>query len=145
MSDQTPEQIEKSFSDLDHTQGIRRRILDKIADKAIENEDPEMIELTLKTSADMDKVSLGRLKINEKSKANETKQNEAEALAKYLVTLSDRRTSDGRPEPQWSDVPNQALPANRRPKYDDSVRDASSGSENTAEFTARIEAETKTS
>lgn len=143
MAALTPEKVEQSFQDLDYTQGIRRRIVDGIADAAISDKDPEMLRTTMQALDGMDKVSLGRLKINEKSKENETKQNEAEALAKYLVTLSDRRTNDGQPERQYSDVPDQVLPANRRPKYDESVRDATAGSENTSEFTARIESETK--
>jgi hypothetical protein len=143
VSGQTPEAIEQSFQDLDYTQGIRRQIVAGIASKAIANEDPEMLDKTMKALDGMDKQSLGKLKINEKAKENETKAGEAEALAKYLVTLSDRRAGSGKPEMQDSDIPGRKLPDARRPNYDPSIRDATAGTENTAEFTARIEGSQK--
>jgi hypothetical protein len=139
MAEQTPDEIRKSFQDLDYTQDKRRKIADAITDKAIENQDTEMLGLAMKALDGMDKQSLGKLKINEKSKENESRANEAEALSNYLVTLSDRRTARGKPEPTHSDVPGKKLPEDRRPAYDASIRDASAGNENTAEFTSRVE------
>lgn len=139
MADQTPEQLEEAFRDLDFTQGIRRRIVNGIADKAIGDSDPEMLDKTMKALDGMDKQSLGKLKLNEKAKENATAAAETEALSSYLVALSNKRATQGTPEPTHSDVPQQKLPESRRPNYDPSIRDKVAGSENTAEFTARIE------
>jgi hypothetical protein len=135
----TPEKIEESFQDLDFTQGIRRRIVDGIASKAIEDKDPEMLRTTMQALDGMDKVSMGRLKLNEKAKENETRQDEAAAMAQYLVTLSDRRQKEGKPEVGHNETANRRLPESNRPTYDPSVRDSAAGSENTSEFTERVE------
>lgn len=136
----TPEQIEEQFAALDFTQGKRRQFVDKTFDKALNNEDPEMLTLNFKVMADSDKVSLGRLKINEKEKENQTRADESDAMAKYLVSLSERRQAGGLPEATGhSNVIGSKLPAEHRPTYDPSVRDAAPGSENTTEFSRRME------
>lgn len=139
MSGLTPEQVEQNFQDLDYTQGIRRQIVNGIATEAIANKDPEMLRTTMQALDGMDKVSIGRLKINEKGKENETRADEAAAMAQYLVTLQERRQKDGRPEPTHNETASRRLPDDRRPAYDPSIRDAAAGSENTTEFTERVE------
>lgn len=139
MSGQTPEQLEKSYTDLDYTQDKRRQIADKIIAKAIENEDPEMLTQGMKALDGMDKNSLGRLKLNQKENENKTNNNTNEVMSSLLIELANRRTNGGRREVVGSSVPGSKLPESRRPKYDPSVRDASAGSENTNDFTARVE------
>lgn len=139
MASQTPEQIVQNFQDLDYTQGIRKQIVEGIAAKAIADKDPEMLDKTMKALDGMDKQSLGKLKINEKEKENQTKENESAALAEFLVTLADRRSDRGLPQRGQSDVTNRELPVAKRPTYDPSIRDAVAGSETTAEFNARME------
>jgi hypothetical protein len=143
MAGQTPEKIQEAFVDLDYTQDIRRKIVTGIASKAISDGDPEMLDKTMKALDGMDKQSLGKLKLNEKDKENQTNASNSEALAKYLVSLSDRRSTSSKPEIVGSDVPGQKLPEGRRPSYDSSIRDATAGTENTAEFTSRVEGTTK--
>lgn len=139
MSAVTPEQVEQSFQDLDFTQTIRRQIVDGISKQAIDNKDPELLQRTMQALDGMDKQSLGKLKINEKAKENETRADEAAAMAQYLVTLSERRQKEGLPETGHSEVVSRKLPDALRPSYDPAVRDAAPGSENTAEFTERVE------
>lgn len=139
MSGLTPEQVEQNFEDLDFTQGIRRQIVNGISTEAIKNKDPELLRTTMQALDGMDKVSLGRLKINEKGKENETRADEAAAMAQYLVTLADRRQAEGRPEISHNDTANRKLPDAHRPAYDPSIRDAAASSENTSEFTERVE------
>lgn len=139
MSAVTPEQVEQSFQDLDYTQNLRRQIVEGISKQAIDNKDPELLQRTMQALDGMDKQSLGKLKINEKAKENETRADEAAAMAQYLVTLSDRRQKEGKPEVSHNDTVGRKLPDERRPTYDPSVRDSAAGSENTSEFTERIE------
>ena len=141
MSAVTPEQVEQSFQDLDYTQSIRRQIVEGISKQAIDNKDPELLQRTMQALDGMDKQSLGKLKVNEKAKENETRADEAAAMAQYLVTLSDRRQREGKPEVQQNETVGRKLPAESRPAYDPSIRDASAGNENTAEFTERVEAQ----
>lgn len=139
MSAVTPEHVEQSFVDLDFTQGIRRQIVEGISKQAIDNKDPELLQRTMQALDGMDKQSLGKLKLNEKAKENETRADEAAAMAQYLVTLSDRRQKEGRPEVGHNETVGRKLPEALRPAYDPSVRDSAAGSENTSEFTERVE------
>ncbi|BAQ02573.2 hypothetical protein [Ralstonia phage RSL2] len=139
MSALTPEKIEESFQDLDYTNGVRKQIVSALLPDALTSKDPELARTVMQGLDGIDKVSLGRLKLNEKAKENETRADEAAAMAQYLVTLSDRRQKEGRPEVSHNDTAGRKLPDERRPTYDPSVRDSAAGSENTSEFTERIE------
>lgn len=139
MASQTPEQIVQNFQDLDFTQGIRKQIIEAVLPDAIKNKDPEMLDKAMKAVDGMDKQTLGKLKINEKEKENQTKENESAALAGFLVTLADRRSDRVLPQRGQSDVTNRNLPDAKRPQYDPSIRDAVPGNETTAEFNARME------
>lgn len=139
MSEVTPAQVEESFADLDYTQGIRRQIVAGISKQAIDNKDPELLQRTMQALDGMDKQSLGKLKINEKAKENETRADEATAMSQFLVTLADRRQKGGVPEIQHNETANRRLPDEQRPAYDPSVRDGAAGSETTSEFTERVE------
>lgn len=140
MAEQTPQQLEKNYTDMDYTQSQRQRIADKIINKAIDNEDPEMLNVAMKALDGMDKNSLGRLKINQKQQENNNSAASTEALAGVVLALSDRRTNRGRPAVSSSAVPGTKLPEGRRPAYDKSIRDTTPGTENTTEFTTRVEA-----
>lgn len=139
MANQTDDQIREVFTDIDYTQGIRKEIVGGIKEEAIRNKDPELLRTTMQALDGMDRVSLGRLKINEKAKANETNANEAAALAAYLVSLGTkearaaRRNKDGK-----SNVGGTKLPEGRRPTYDKSQTDTAPTGENTTEFAARM-------
>uniref|UniRef100_A0AAU7PFI0 Terminase small subunit n=1 Tax=Burkholderia phage vB_BgluM-SURPRISE13 TaxID=3159457 RepID=A0AAU7PFI0_9VIRU len=139
MSGLTPEQIEANFQDLDYTTGIRKQIVAALLPDALGSKDPELARTVMQGLDGIDKVSLGRLKLNEKARENETRADEAAAMAQYLVTLADRRQKEGRPEVTHNETANRKLPADSRPAYDPSIRDAAAGSENTAEFTERVE------
>lgn len=141
MSSLTPEKIEESFQDLDYTTGIRKQIVTALLPDALGSKDPELARTVMQGLDGIDKVALGRLKLNEKAKENETRADEAAAMAQYLVTLSDRRQKEGRPEVSHNETVGRKLPEDRRPAYDPSVRDSAAGSENTSEFTERIEGE----
>lgn len=138
MAGQTEEQLQTCFEEMDYTQRGRRRIADKILEKAIDNEDPEMLDKAMKALDGMDKNSLGRLKLNQKDQENKTNASNGEAMASLIIELSNQRTN-GRRNNAPSNVGNTKLPDDRRPKYDDSVRDKTSGTENTREFNDRIE------
>ncbi|BAS04840.2 hypothetical protein [Ralstonia phage RSF1] len=137
----TPEKIEESFQDLDYTTGVRKQIVTALLPDALGSKDPELARTVMQGLDGIDKVALGRLKLNEKAKENETRADEAAAMAQYLVTLSDRRQREGKPEVQQNETAGRKLPAESRPAYDPSIRDASAGNENTAEFTERVEAQ----
>lgn len=143
MADQTPEQIEKSFQDLDYTQGIRRQVVEGISKQAIENKDPELLSRLGQALDGMDKQSLGKLKINEKAKENQTRADEAGAMSNFLLALSERRRSQGKPEMQAGAQVSRELPSEMRPDYDPQIRDASNVVETNAEFTSRMEAQKK--
>lgn len=138
MAGQTEEQLQACFEEMDYTQRGRRRIADKILEKAIDNEDPEMLDKAMKALDGMDKNSLGRLKLNQKEQENKTAASNGEAMAALIIELSNKRTGGGRSSGP-SVVPGTKLPESRRPKYDDSIRDKTSGTENTREFNDRVE------
>jgi hypothetical protein len=135
----TPEKIEESFQDLDYTTGVRKQIVAALLPDALGSKDPELARTVMQGLDGIDKVALGRLKLNEKSKENETRADEAAAMAQYLVTLSDRRQREGKPDVSHNETAGRKLPDERRPSYDPSVRDSAAGSENTSEFTERVE------
>lgn len=139
MSDEVVDQTQARHAELDYTNDRRRKIADKILDKAIANEDPEMLNVAMKALDGIDKNSLGRMKIKAKDDANKNEESKGKQMAEVLVLLNERRTSRPRPVRGTSDVPGSKLPENRRPTYDPSIRDASAGAENTREFTTRIE------
>lgn len=140
MSTVTPEQVEQSFQDLDFTQGIRRQIVDGISKQAIDNKDPELLQRTMQALDGMDKQSLGKLKVNEKAKENETRADEAAAMAQYLITLNERRQRGESPQTGQNAVMDRKLPESMRPAYDPSIRDAAASPENAGEFVERVEA-----
>ena len=139
MANQTDDQIRDVFTDIDYTQGKRREITEVFLPEGLRNKDPEMAKVAMQALDGMDRVSLGKLKINEKAKANETNANEAAALAAYLVSLGTkearaaRRNKDGK-----SNVGGTKLPEGRRPTYDKSQTDTAPTGENTTEFAARM-------
>jgi hypothetical protein len=143
VAEMSPDQIEQNFVDLDFTQGIRKKIVNAITDKAISDKDPEMLDKTFKALDGMDKVSLGRLKLNEKAKENQTNQDEAAALAQYLMSLSARRQKEEPTDTGRNDVLDRKLPEGLRPAYDPSIRESTAIFENTAEFTERVEGKTR--
>lgn len=139
MSEDVKDQTKEREAELDYTNGLRRRIADALVTKALVNEDPEMLSQAQKALDGIDRNALGRMKIKAKDDANKTEEQNGKQMAEVLLVLADRRVSKPRPVRTSSDVPGSKLPENRRPKYDDSIRDASAGSENTREFTTRIE------
>lgn len=140
MADQTPDQIIQNFQDLDFTRDIRKQIITAALPEAVgSDKNPEMMDKVLKAADGIDKQALGKLKLNEKAKENQTRENESEALAAYLVSLSNNRTSGGPPKRGASAVAGRELPAQQRPAYDSSIRDQTAGDENTSEFKQRME------
>lgn len=138
---QTPEQIQKNFEDLDYTQGIRRELIGELLPEA-KKKDYDAVAATAKLLDGMDKVSVGRLKINEKSKENATRADESAAMAQFLVSLSDRRQrgeGTGQGAATYNPVLDKKLPDDRRPAYDKSVLDRQASNENSQEFQARME------
>lgn len=138
---QTPEQIQKNFEDLDYTQGIRRELIGELLPDA-KKKDYDAVAATSKLLDGMDKVSTGRLKINEKSKENATRADESAAMAQFLVSLSDRRQRGegvGQGAASYNPVVDTKLPEGRRPAYDKSVLDRQASGENSQEFQTRME------
>lgn len=140
MSDEVKDQTAQE-QEMVYNQTQRRKILDRITDKAIDNEDPEMLKIALKALDDSDKSSLGILKLNQKDRDSQKNSDNTEVLAAALIHASDRRAARGRPEIQSSSVGNTRLPADRKPKYDSSMRDATPGNENTDAFKRRLGAD----
>lgn len=139
MSEEVKDQTQLRNDELDYTNDRRRKIADRILDKAIANEDPEMLSVAMKALDGIDKNSLGRMKIKAKDDANKTEEQNGKQMAEVLLALAERRVNRPPPERTGSNVPGSKLPENRRPTYDDSIRDANAGTENTGEFTTRIE------
>lgn len=139
MSEEVKDQTQLRNDELDYTNERRRRIADALLEKAITASDPEMLNQAQKALDGIDKNALGRLKIKAKDDANKTEEQNGKQMAEVLLALADRRVNNPPPERTGSNVPGSKLPEGRRPKYDDSIRDASAGTENTREFTTRIE------
>lgn len=129
--------------DLDFTQGVRKKLIEKMADGAISSKDPDQLNAVLKAADGMDKNVFGRMKIAEKKRENATAEVEAEAMAKYLIGLSENRAGNAPPPVRpgsASDVAGRALPADQKPTYDPSLADPKGSNETSEEFAARMEA-----
>ena len=139
MASQTPEEIKDCFDDLDFTKRLRRQIVDGISAKAITDRDPEMLRTTMQALDGIDKVAIGRLRLNEKDKENATAASEAEALSRYLVHLSSNNNTPREAPTTGNDTRDQKLPSEHRPDYDPTMRDTAPTGENTSDFKDRVE------
>lgn len=136
----SPEDIKQNFTDLDYTQGIRKQLIEVVKVDALKK-DPDAIAATAKLLDGMDKVSIGRLRINEKDKENSTHADEAAAMAQFLLGLSGKRQRGEGPGTTRgvSEVPGSKLPESKRPNYDKSILDTSNSGETAGEFKERMD------
>lgn len=142
MAEQTEDDIKKSFAGLDYTQEQRRKITDGVLDEAVRNKDPEMLRTAMQALDGMDRVNLGRLKLNEKAKENQSSAKEAEALSGLLIHLAENKSKGSHRSPGGvSSVRGTKLPDSQRPTYDPSIRDSKPTGENTNEFKERMSKE----
>lgn len=129
---------ETTAEDLAFARGVRRRVVDALADSAITSKDPETLNIVLKAVDGLDKSALTQLKLAQKEKENKTRENEAEVLSRALIQLANQRAGAPTPEPQHSNGPSRQLDPEAKPTFNEDLLSETASGENYNEFKDRM-------
>lgn len=94
------EKYSEELADLEYTKAVRKRIVGKLTEKDIPS-DPDELRILLTTLTDLDRSSLGKMKVKSDDKNTSDSINSQAAIAKLLMQMEPSKiASRGRSDRQ---------------------------------------------